>query len=215
MKIEQIAVDQIHANFWNVNRMSDAMRQKLKRYIEREGLVQPLVVRPHPSIEGEYELLGGEHRWRVCREELGFKSLPCVVVELDDKRAKILSVNLNSMTGETVPSLLSNLLNDLNQDMPIEDMVALLPYEKRDIQDTLSLMQLPEGLAADLEEAAATEDREAPSIVTLVFSPDQREVFDQAIEKGVAEVGPAKDARAQAAVLMAEKYLGGSSRVSG
>ncbi len=207
MKVEQIPVDQIHANFWNVNRMSDAMRQKLKRYIEREGLVQPLVVRPHPSIEGEYELLGGEHRWRVCRDELGFKAVPCVIVDLDDRRAKILSVNLNSLSGDTVPSLLSQLLNDLNQDMPIEDMVALLPYEKRDIQDTLSLMQLPEGFEDALEDEATAHDRQAPNIVTLVLDPEQKKVFDEAMERAMAHVGEAKDRRARGATLLATCYL--------
>ena len=49
----------------------------------------------------------------------------CVIVNgLDDKRAKILSVNLNSMMGETVPSLLSKLLTDLHVEMPLDDMQA-------------------------------------------------------------------------------------------
>ena len=207
MKVIDIEVERLVPNRWNVNRVSSAMMAKLKRYIKREGMVQPLVVRAHHERDNMYELIGGEHRHRVC-SELGFKTVPCIVVDLDDRRAKVLSVNLNSMSGETVPSLLSQLLTDLQKEMPIDDMAALLPYDTRDITDTLQLMQLPEGFANDLEKEAGDHDRQAPEIVTLVFDPTQRAVFDEAMEKAAEAVGPAKDRKARAAVLLAESYLG-------
>ena len=58
------------------------------------------------------------------------------------------------MTGETVTSRLSQLLNDLNTEMPMEDMEALLPFDTREIEDTLALLQVPEGFAEDLDEEA-------------------------------------------------------------
>ena len=209
MNVVDIRVDQLHPNLWNVNRMTQPMRTKLVRYLKREGLVQPLVVRPHPQTEGEYEILGGEHRWRVCREDLQYKTVPCIVVDLDDKRAKVLSINLNSMSGETVPSLLSRLLSDLNTDMPLDDMAALLPFDTRDIQDTLQLMQLPEGFGDELDREADEHDGAAPTVVTLVLDPTQRETFDRAMDRAMEDVGEAKDKRARAAVKMAEVFLAG------
>ena len=211
MNVVDIPVDQLHPNPWNVNRMTQPMRTKLVRYLKREGLVQPLVVRPHPQTEGEYEILGGEHRWRVCREDLQYKTVPCIVVDLDDKRAKVLSINLNSMSGETVPSLLSRLLSDLNTDMPLDDMAALLPFDTRDIQDTLQLMQLPEGFGDELDREADTHDSSAPTVVTLVLDPTQRETFDRAMDRAMEDVGEVKDKRARAAVKMAEVFLAGGT----
>ena len=209
MKILEIEVEKIHPNPWNVNRMSRAMQTKLIRYLKREGLVEPLVVRPHPNQDDDYELLGGAHRYRICKEDLGHKTIPCVIVNgLDDKRAKILSVNLNSMTGETVPSLLSKLLTDLHVEMPLEDMQVLLPYDQSEIRDSLALMQLPDDLENDLEIEAAEQDSEAPTVVTLVFDKIQFEVFEKALNTAKEEVGAAKDLKARAVVLMAEAYLG-------
>ena len=104
MKVTQIAAEKLIPNPWNVNRMSAGMQKKLTAYIKREGLVEPLVVRSQPKKRGRFEILGGFHRWKVCKETLGYKTVPCIIVEgLDDKRAKILSVNLNSMKGESPP----------------------------------------------------------------------------------------------------------------
>jgi len=208
VEVVEIEVGRIHPNNWNVNRMPARMREKLARYLRREGLVEPLVVRPHPKREGEYELLGGEHRWRICKEELGYEAVPCVVVDLDDKRAEVLSINLNEMSGDSVPSLLSKLLNDLHQEMPVGDMEAMLPYDTREITDVLSLMQLPEGLGDELEEEAEAQDEDAPTAVTIVFDKEQLALFEQALERASDEIGKVKDFRARAVARMATAYLG-------
>ncbi len=208
MQVVQIDVDKLVPNPWNVNRMSNAMQKKLTAYIKREGLVEPLVVRAHPKKRGRFEILGGFHRWTVCKQKLGYKTVPCVVVEgLDDKRAKILSVNLNSMKGESVPSLLSGLLNDLQQDIPLADLEATLPYDTGEIQDFLSLLQLPEGFADELEDEAQKKDEEAPTVLTLVLDKKQAELWDEAIEAAKEEVGGTRNPKARTLELVCEKYL--------
>jgi ParB-like chromosome segregation protein Spo0J len=208
MQVVQIAVDKLRPNPWNVNRMSKAMRKKLTAYLKREGLVEPLVVRPHPKDLGYFEILGGYHRWTICKEKLGFETVPCIVLEgLDDKRAKILSVNLNSMKGEAVPSLLSDLLNDLQQDITLPDLEATLPYDQGEITDFLSLMQLPEGFADELEDEARKKDDEAPTVLTLVLDKKQSELWDQAVEAAKDEVGGARNPKARTLELLASSYL--------
>jgi ParB-like chromosome segregation protein Spo0J len=208
MEVLEIPVERVHPNAFNVNRMGAAMQKKLAAYLRREGFVEPLVVRPHPKVEDEYELLGGEHRWRIAKEVLEYKTVPCVVVTgLDEKRARILSVNLNEMSGASVPSLLSKLLSGLSQEMTLPDLEATLPYDAREIQDALSLMQLPTGLADDLEDEAEAMDKESPVVVTVVLDKTQAATFEQAMEKASDEIGKAKDFKARALTRMAESYL--------
>jgi ParB family chromosome partitioning protein len=208
MDIIQIPVDMLKANSWNVNRMSAAMLKKLTAYLKREGLVEPLVVRPHPTQHGLYELLGGYHRWSICKDELGYETVPCVVVEgLDDRRAKILSVNLNSMTGETIPSLLSNLLHDLEQGMPLADLEMTLPYEAGEIVDFLSLMQLPDDFADELEDEARAVDEAAPVVITLVLDRKQAAQWDEAVEAAKDEVGGARNPKVRTLELVVAHYL--------
>jgi ParB family chromosome partitioning protein len=208
MDVLQIPVDFLTGNNWNVNKMSAGMQRKLATYIRREGLVEPLVVRPHPAEAGRYEILGGFHRWTICKDQLGYETVPCIVVEgLDDRRAKILSVNLNSMTGETVPSLLSNLLHDLEQEMPLADMEMTLPYEAGEIVDFLSLMQLPDDFGEQLEEEARTVDEAAPTVITLVLDRKQSALWNEAVEAAKAEVAGARNPRARTLEVLCSRYL--------
>ena len=208
MEVVQIAVGSLEANHWNVNRMSASMMKKLAAYLKREGLVEPIVVRPHPAHAGRFEILGGFHRWTICKDQLGYPTVPCVVVEgLDDRRAKILSVNLNSMKGETVPSLLTDLLHDLEQEMPLADMEMTLPYDTGEIVDFLSLMQLPDDFADDLEDEARAMDEAAPTVLTLVLDKKQATQWDEAVEVAKDEVGGTRNPKARTLEVVVSNYL--------
>lgn len=208
MQVIQITVNKLIPNPWNVNRMSKGMQKKLAAYIKREGLVEPLVVRPHPKRRTRFEILGGFHRWTVCKENLGFKMMPCVVIKgLDDKRAKILSVNLNSMKGEAVPSLLSDLLNDLQQDITLPDLEATLPYDTTEIKDLLSLLQLPEGFSEGLEEEAQKKDDEEPTVLTLVLDRKQARLWNKTIEAAKKEVGGTRNPKVRTLEVVCTRYL--------
>jgi ParB family transcriptional regulator, chromosome partitioning protein len=138
-ELVEIGVGRLEANPWNPNRMSEEMYHKLKAYIKREGLVEPIVVRP----KGEgYEILGGFHRWKIA-SELGYETVPCAVVNLDDRRAKILSINLNEMKGQSVSALLSELVHDLSQELTLEDLETQLPYTEAELKDALEVDLLP------------------------------------------------------------------------
>lgn len=215
MNVTEIPVDRLEANPWNVNRMNKGMMRKLTAYLKREGLVEPIVVRPHPEREDRYEILGGFHRWTICKDELGYETVPCVVVELSDKRAKILSVNLNSMKGESVPSLLSQLLHDLDQEMPMPDIEATLPFDAGEITDYLALLQVPEGFADELEEDAKRKDREAPEVLTVVLDRIQHALWEQAVEVAQDEVAGTRNPKARTLELITAAYLSSREAVKG
>ncbi|RLC30395.1 MAG: hypothetical protein DRH37_05435 [Deltaproteobacteria bacterium] len=208
MDITSLKIDLLEPNPWNVNRMSAAMKKKLTAYLKREGLVEPIVVRPHPSKDGRYEILGGFHRWSICKDELGYDTIPCVIVSLNDKRAKILSINLNSMSGQPVPNLLSKLLHDLEQEMTLPDMEATLPFEQGEITDFLSLLQIPEGFADELEQQARQKDKDAPEVLTIVLDRKQHQLWQQALEAAQEEVSGAPNPKARTLELLSKRYLG-------
>ena len=56
LEVAHIEVEKLRPNPWNPNRMSDEMFHKLKEYVKREGMVEPIVVRP--QADG-FEILGG------------------------------------------------------------------------------------------------------------------------------------------------------------
>ena len=181
LKIQNIPVEKLSPNPWNPNRMSSEMKHKFKEYIKREGFVEPIVVR----AKGEgFEILGGFHRWSIAKE-LGNKTVPCVVVNLDDRRAKILSVNLNEMKGQSLPDLLANLVHDLSREITLEDLETQLPYSIDELKDSLELLKIPDGLEAYLAEEAAKQEKLRPQILSFVV--DDAEIIEAAIKMAMSK----------------------------
>jgi ParB/RepB/Spo0J family partition protein len=200
LAIVEIGVEKLTPNSWNPNRMSEEMRSKLKVYIEREGFVEPIVVRPQ---EEGYEILGGFHRWQIAKD-LGYSTVPCVVVNLDDRRAKILSVNLNEMKGQSLPSLLASLVHDLSKELTLEDLETQLPYSVSELKDSLELLKIPDGLEAFLEEEAAKLERERPTILSFVV--EDAETVEKAIAAAQEKDGRGMT-RGRALVEIAREYI--------
>ena len=202
LKVTHIEVEKLRPNPWNPNRMSDEMFHKLKEYVKREGMVEPIVVRPQGE---EYEILGGYHRWLICKE-LGYGSVPCVVVELDDRRARILSINLNELKGQSLPHLLAELIHDLSKEVTLEDLETQLPYTSAELKDSLELLKLPDGLDAWLEEEAKRQERERPVILSFVV--DDAEPVERALEEAASRHTTSLT-RGRALVEIARAYLEG------
>ncbi len=203
LTVIEIPVEKLTPNPWNPNRMSDEVRAKLKSYIQREGFVEPLVVRP---LEGGFQILGGFHRWGIATE-LGYQTVPSVVADLDDRRAKILSINLNEMKGQSLPSLLGTLIHDLSRDLSLDDLETQLPYSLNELKDSLELLKIPDGLDSFLEEEAAKQDRERPTILTFVV--DDAEIVEEAISMAKSRLGIGT--RGKALIELARTYLSGES----
>lgn len=161
---------------WNPNRVPPETMHKLREYIRTAGLVQPLIVRP---IGDRYQMVGGHHRLQVCRDDLGYTEVPCVVVDVDERRAKILAINLNELSGEPVPSLMAEIVHDLARDTSIDDLATTLPYSKAELRDFEQLLQLPAGLEEWVQAEAERTARDAPKMVTFVVEDEA--IIDQAV----------------------------------
>lgn len=199
LEVQALPVTALEPNPWNPNRMNEETRAKLTAYLRREGLVQPLVVRRHPEAADRYQILGGEHRWRVCSEELGWSTVPCVVVPLDDRRAKVLTVNLNELSGEAVPHLMAELVHDLSRDSTLSDLATQMPYTERQLRDLDELLKVPTGLELELDQAAKAHRDGSPTLLTFVV--DEPEPVEAAIE-AVAATLQGKNRRGRALTLL-------------
>jgi ParB-like chromosome segregation protein Spo0J len=68
--------------------------RRRRRSLTEFGIVENLVVRPHPERPGVFEVISGNHRLRLLCE-LGFTAAPVALVELVDARARLLAQTLN------------------------------------------------------------------------------------------------------------------------
>ena len=124
MRIVEIAVYQLREAQWNPNQMDGGMLTYLRESIKRHGLVENLVVRQ--VGEDIYEVLSGNQRLSMLRE-MGYVNVPCVVVELDDKHARLLAQALNHIHGEDDIGLRAELLREVLDTVSEGEVVSLLP----------------------------------------------------------------------------------------
>jgi ParB/RepB/Spo0J family partition protein len=65
--------------------------KELAASIKAQGILQPLLVRPHPTEKGKYEIIAGERRWTAA-EKADLAEVPCLVRECSDLEARELRI---------------------------------------------------------------------------------------------------------------------------
>src|SRR5207253_6027850 len=100
-ELAHLAVADIHANAKQPRKRFDVEATSgLAESIKAQGLIQPVVVRPR--LEGGYELIAGERRWRAAREA-GIATVPAVVREADDRDSLLLGLVENVAREDLSP----------------------------------------------------------------------------------------------------------------
>ena len=94
MEIQKIAINKLIPATYNPRKdlkPNDPEYQKIKKSILEFGFVSPLVVNKDMTV------IGGHQRLKVL-QELGFKSVECIIVDLDKTKEKALNVALNKIS---------------------------------------------------------------------------------------------------------------------
>ena len=138
MKLVDLPLDRLTEARWNANRMDSITLSHLAESIRRFGLVQNLVVRP--LADGNYEVLSGNQRLQVLRVR-GQDAARCAVVELDDAQARLLAQALNRVHGEDDLGLRAELVREVLEKLPKEEILSLLPETAESLASLASLGQ--------------------------------------------------------------------------
>jgi hypothetical protein len=90
---------------YNPRQLTKDQYKGLRESIERFGLVDPIIVNKHKDRKNI--VVGGHQRIRIA-QDLGFKKIPCVEVELNPDQEKELNIRLNKNVGEWDYDALAN-----------------------------------------------------------------------------------------------------------
>jgi ParB family chromosome partitioning protein len=66
--------------------MDETTLDELADSLKSRGVLQPLLVRPHPSTKGQYQIIAGERRWRAA-QKAGLHEVPVLIRSLSDTDA--------------------------------------------------------------------------------------------------------------------------------
>lgn len=123
---QMLSVDVLIPDELNPNEMGEAEFNMLYDNIERMGVTDPILVRPHPEQEGMYLIVGGHHRWEVAKLH-GFEEVPVTIVtdpNFDAEHAKFQMVRHNIIHGKMNPQkfmkLYQSLTNEYTEEVAAE-----------------------------------------------------------------------------------------------
>ena len=179
MEIIELPIEALKEAVWNVNQVDEAMMQRLRVSIGKYGLVQNLVVR---KVANDYEVLSGNHRLKLLRE-LNVKKVPCVVVDVDDAQARLLAQALNHIHGDDDLGLRAELIREVMQVLPEEEVLAVLPDTMDGLKGMANLGQ--ETMAGYLQN---WEKARAVRLRNLIFKLTQEQL--QSVEKAIDQMLP-------------------------
>lgn len=76
--------------------------QELTESIRRNGILQPLLLRPHPNEPGKYQIIAGERRWRAA-QAAQLHEAPAVVRDLSDQDVLEIAIIENVQRADLNP----------------------------------------------------------------------------------------------------------------
>jgi ParB/RepB/Spo0J family partition protein len=187
----------------NSNRMDAETLSKLRHHIESTGRYEPLVVRPHPTQEGKFQVINGHHRLQVLKA-LGRVKARCVTWEVDDDQTRLYLATLNRLSGEDIPERRALLVGSLLESFEVDDLAGLLPESPDQITELQRLAQVDLDQLAQRPSAQLTGEPQV--ILEFFLDGDSARQVNLALDVIVCRY-PEMDGRAEALVHLARGYL--------
>ncbi len=129
---------------------------ELEESLKTSGLLQPITVRRRPGKDG-FELIAGERRLRAAAK-LGWKEIPAIIKETDDKTILTLALVENLQRSDLNPieeaEGYHKLLNDFG--MTQQQIAGTVGKDRTTVANMLRLLQLPESVRRLLQEGRLT-----------------------------------------------------------
>lgn len=180
--VREFDLDRIHPNPRQPRQQFDqeALAQ-LAESLRRQGLLQPVVVRPRD--DGDYELVAGERRWRAA-QLAGLMRVPALVRDVDDARMLELALIENIQREELNPietaQAYQTLMDDLG--MTQQEIAERLGKPRSSVANATRLLNLVPQVQRMVVEGKISAGHAKP-LVAVSDPRRQREIADQIVAK--------------------------------
>ena len=150
--------------------------------VQEKGILQPILVRRHPSVPNRFKIVAGERRWRAAQQAQLFE-VPVVIKSLTDQDsleiALIENIQRESLTALEEAEGYRRLMDEFSH---TQDALARTVGKSRShVANTLRLLVLPEAvkLLVDAGDLTAGHAR------ALINSEDAEALAQQVVKRGL------------------------------
>ena len=154
--------------------------QELAISIKKNGVIQPIAVRPDKSNEGKFQIVAGERRW-LAAQKAGLHEIPIVILELDDNESLEVAIVENIQRDDLNPIEEAKAYERLNKEFNYdhEKIARFMSKSRSHVSNTLRLLTLPSDVKAMIEEGLITAGQARP----LVGVSNATNIAEQIVSK--------------------------------
>ena len=145
---------------------------ELAESIKSKGLIQPILVRPSNTNEGDYEIIAGERRWRAAQAAQLHK-IPAVIRNLNDAESLEMAIIENVQRSDLSPieeaAGYKKLMESYNHTQ--EQLSEVVGKSRSHIANIIRLLSLPQSIQ-DMISQGSISSGHARAIMNSAF-PEQ------------------------------------------
>uniref|UniRef100_UPI004047FF50 ParB/RepB/Spo0J family partition protein n=1 Tax=Yoonia sp. TaxID=2212373 RepID=UPI004047FF50 len=157
--------------------------EELAASISEKGVIQPLIVRKHPTDQNIYEIVAGERRWRAS-QIAQLHEIPVVVREYSDTEVLEVAIIENIQRADLNPIDEGAGYRQLMQKFghTQEQLSSVLGKSRSHIANLMRLLNLPEGVRDYLIEGKLSQGHAR----ALIGHDDAQKMADHIVAKGLS-----------------------------
>ena len=139
--------------------------EELAKSIKKNGIIQPIAVRPKKNELGKYEIIAGERRW-LAAQKAGLHEIPVTVLDLSDQESLEVAIVENIQRDDLNPIEEARGYKRLFEEFKYdhESISKLMSKSRSHVSNTLRLLTLPTDVIGMLEEGSLTSGQARPLI---------------------------------------------------
>ncbi len=184
LSVLSVPMDQIDANPFQPRMDFDSSElENLAQSIRVQGVLQPILVRSHPTAEERYQIVAGERRFRAAMLA-GLNEIPAMLREMDDSDAAVVAL-VENLQRQDLNALeeadgYQRLLDDFG--LTHEALGYAVSKSRSHVGNTIRLLRLPESIKKEVRSGTLSSGHAR----VLINAPDPEALAEQILKRGMS-----------------------------
>ncbi len=159
---------------------------ELAASIRKQGILQPIIVRPLSELSGSYEIVAGERRWRAA-QRAGLTDVPVLIRELSDSDVLIVALVENLQREDLNPMEEAEAMHTVKEQLEIsqEALAERLGKSRSAVANSLRLLQLSVPMRRALQNGEISAGH-ARTLLSLTEETLQAQLFEAIVSQNLS-----------------------------